>query len=136
MAAAAGPRDRSPAGKPPERKVPWDKPSDEAPPPDEVHRKAIHQPIDKSAKGFYGDKGMVDEFLCENVFRRIGADVELAKLSKGPTEYIDSKSRAVRHADMGWKAPFRDSWLYVVLLFETQSRWTGACRCASCWRRP
>ena len=121
MAAAAGPRDRSPAGKPPEREAPWDKPSDTAPPPDEVHRKAIHQPKDKSAKGFYGDKGMVDEFLHKHVFGRIVADVELAKLQKGPTEYIDSKSRAVRHADMVWKAPFRDSWLYVVFLFEAQS---------------
>ena len=121
MAAATGPRDRSPAGKPPEREAPWDKPSDEAPPPDEVHRKAIHQPIDKSAKGFYGDKGMVDEFLRKHVFGRIVADVELAKLRKGPTEYVDSKSRTVRHADMVWKAPFRDSWLYVVFLFEAQS---------------
>ena len=121
MAAAAGPRDRSPAGKPPAREAPWDKPSDEASPTDEVHRKAVHQPKDKSAKGFYGDKGMVDEFLRKHVFGRIVADVELAKLRKGPTEYIDSKSRTVRHADMVWKAPFRDSWLYVVFLFEAQS---------------
>ena len=119
--AAAGPRDRSPAGEPPEREVPRDKPSDEAPAPNEVRRKAIHQPIDKSAKGFYGDKGMVDEFLRKHVFGRIVADVELAKLQKGPTEYVDSKSRTVRHADMVWKAPFRDSWLYVVFLFEAQS---------------
>ncbi len=119
--AAAGPQDRSPAGEPPEREAPRDKPSDEAPPSDEVRRKAIHQPIDKSAKGFYGDKGMVDEFLRKHVFGRIVADVELAKLQKGPTEYVDSKSRTVRHADMVWKAPFRDSWLYVVFLFEAQS---------------
>ena len=119
--ATAGPRDRSPVGEPPEREAPRDKPSDEAPPPDEVRRKAIHQPIDKSAKGFYGDKGMVDEFLRKHVFGRIVADVELAKLWKGPTEYVDSKSRTVRHADMVWKAPFRDSWLYVVFLFEAQS---------------
>ena len=121
MAAAAGPRDRSPAGEPPERDASQDKLSDEAPPLDEVRRKAIHQPIDKSAKGFYGDKGIVDEFLRKHVFGRIVADVELAKLRKGPTEYVDSKSRTVRHADMVWKAPFRDSWLYVVFLFEAQS---------------
>ena len=120
MAAAAGPRDRSPLGKLPELEASQDKPSDEAPPLDEVRRKAIHQPIDKSAKGFYGDKGMVDEFLRKHVFGRIVADVELAKLRKGPTEYVDSKSRTVRHADMVWKAPFRDSWLYV-FLFEAQS---------------
>ena len=121
MAAAAGPRDQSPAGESPERETSQDKLSDEAPPPGEVRRKAIHQPIDKSAKGFYGDKGMVDEFLRKHVFGRIVADVELAKLRKGPTEYVDSKSRTVRHADMVWKAPFRDSWLYVVFLFEAQS---------------
>ena len=119
--AAAGPRDRSPAGEPPERDASQDMPSDEAPPPDEVRRKAIHQPKDKSAKDFYGERDMVDEFLRKHVFGRIVADVELAKLRKGPTEYIDSKSRAVRHADMVWKAPFRDSWLYVVFLFEAQS---------------
>ncbi len=47
--------------------------------------------------------------------------MELTGLWKGSTEYIDSKSRTVRHADMVWKAPFRDSWLYVVFLFEAQS---------------
>ena len=47
---------------------------DEAPPLDGVRRKAIHQPKDKSAKGFYGDKGMVDEFLRKHVFGRSVAD--------------------------------------------------------------
>ena len=119
--AAAGPQDRSSADEPPERDASQDKLSDKALPSDEVRRKAIHQPIDKSAKDFYGERDMVDEFLRKHVFGRIVADVELAKLRKGPTEYIDSKSRAVRHADMVWKAPFRDSWLYVVFLFEAQS---------------
>ncbi len=119
--AAARPQDRSSADEPPERDASQDKLSDKAPPSDEVRRKAIHQPIDKSAKDFYGERDMVDEFLRKHVFGRIVADVELAKLRKGPTEYIDSKSRAVRHADMVWKAPFRDSWLYVVFLFEAQS---------------
>ena len=58
---------------------------------------------------------MVNELLDKHVFGRIVADVELAKLWKGPTEYVDSKSRSVRHADMVWKAPFRDSWLYMPL---------------------
>ena len=33
-------------------------------------RRAVHQPKDKSAKAFYGDKQVVAEFLAERVLAR------------------------------------------------------------------
>ena len=124
--AAAGPQDHNPKRKRPEPGRSQDERPGETPRSDEFRVKLIHQPKDKSAKSFYGDKRMVNEFLDKHVFGKvvvgeIVARLELSGLWKGPTEYIDSKSRTVRHADMVWKAPFRDSWLYVVFLFEAQS---------------
>ena len=94
--------------------------------PDELRRKTIHQPKDKIAKAFYGDERMAAELLATQVLGKIvpGAlaeRVDLGKLSKTQTEYVDPKSRTVRHADLVWRAPLRDSWLYVVFLFEAQS---------------
>ena len=57
-------------------------------------------PHDKSAKLMYRDKPIVAEFLAK---------------------HVDPKLRTSRHADLVWQAPFRDSWLYIVLLFEFQS---------------
>ena len=87
---------------------------------------AIRQPHDKSAKLFYGDKRMVAEFLAKHVFGKIvpadvAADIDLDGLQPGPTEHVDPKLRTSRHADLVWRAPFRDSWFYIVLLFEFQS---------------
>ncbi len=93
---------------------------------DELRRKTVHQPKDKIAKAFYGDERMAAELLATLVLGKIvpGAlaeRVDLDKLSKTQTEYVDPKSRTVRHADLVWRAPLRDSWLYVVFLFEAQS---------------
>ena len=90
-------------------------------------RRAVHQPKDKSAKAFYGDKQVVAEFLAERVLGKvvpaeIAARLDLAGLSKGQTEYVDLEFRKVRHVDLVWRAPFRDTWLYVVFLFEAQSK--------------
>ena len=52
----------------------------------------------------------------------IAARLDLDGLSKGQTEYVDLEFRKVRHADLVWRAPFRDTWLYVVFLFEAQSK--------------
>ena len=90
-------------------------------------RRAVHQPKDKSAKAFYGDKQVVAEFLAERVLGKvvpaeIASRLDLDGLSKGQTEYVDLEFRKVRHADLVWRAPFRDTWLYVVFLFEAQSK--------------
>ena len=94
--------------------------------PDELRRKTIHQPKDKIAKAFYGDERVAAELLAEHVLGKIvpgelAERVDLARLSKTQTEYIDPESRTVRHADLVWRAPLHDSWLYVVFLFEAQS---------------
>ena len=72
-------------------------------------------PHDKSAKLFYGDKRMVAEFLAKHVFGKIipadvAAHIDLDGLQPGPTEHVDPKLRTLRHADLVWRAPFRDSW--------------------------
>ncbi len=94
--------------------------------PDELRRKTIHQPKDKIAKAFYGDERVAAELLAAHVLGKIvpgelAERVDLARLSKTQTEYVDPKSRTVRHADLVWRAPLHDSWLYVVFLFEAQS---------------
>lgn len=124
--APADPRDRDPSPGPSRRQPPRTEPPGEAPRPDEPRRKTIHQPKDKAAKRLYGDRGMVEEFLRKHVFGKIVADaatlgVDLRRLSKAPTEHIDPRSRTVRHTDLVWKAPLRDSWLHIVFLFEVQS---------------
>ena len=94
--------------------------------PDELRRKTIHQPKDKIAKAFYGDERVAAELLAAHVLGKIvpgelAERVDLARLSKTQTEYVDPESRTVRHADLVWRAPLHDSWLYVVFLFEAQS---------------
>ena len=140
--APAGPRDRDAddAGTAPRDGKPGDAggstPSGREPPPadapvtrrrpDELRRKTTHQPKDKIAKAFYGDERVAAELLAEHVLGKIvpgelAERVDLARLSKTQTEYIDPESRTVRHADLVWRAPLHDSWLYVVFLFEAQS---------------
>lgn len=94
-----------------------------------------HQPLDKSAKLVYREKRIVAEFLAKHVFGKIipagVADrIDFEGLQPAPTEHVDPKLRTSRHADPVWRAPFRDSWLYVVLLFEFQagSDWRMAVR--------
>ncbi len=94
-----------------------------------------HQPLDKSAKLVYREKRIVAEFLAKHVFGKVVpasvADrIDLEGLQPAPTEHVDPKLRTSRHADLVWRAPFRDSWLYVVLLFEFQaaSDWRMAVR--------
>ena len=94
--------------------------------PDELRRKAIHQPKDKTAKALFGDQRVAAEFLAAHVLGKVvpaelAERIDLAALSKTQTEYVDPKSRTVRHADLVWRAQLRDSWLYVVFLFEAQS---------------
>ncbi len=122
----ADPRDRDPKRGPPRQQPPRKDPPADAPRPDELHRKAVHQPKDKAAKRLYSDRGMVEEFLRKHVFGKIVPDeatlgVDLRRLWKAPTEHIDPKSRTVRHTDLVWKVPLRESWLHVVFLFEVQS---------------
>ncbi len=124
--AAPGPRDSSPGRRPPEQQPSLDEAASDARRSNEFRRKPIHQPKDKSAKAFYGDKGIVNEFLGKHVFGKVVAgevvaSLDLGELRKTHTEYIDPKSRTVRHVDLVWRAPFRDSWLYVIFLFEAQS---------------
>lgn len=93
----------------------------------------IRQWKDKSAKLVYSDKRIVAEFLAKHVFGKIvpadvAARIDLDGLQPGPTEQTDPDLRTSRFADLVWEAPFRDSWLYIVLLFEFQS--------TSDWRMP
>ena len=113
---------------------------------------AIRQSKDKSAKLFYGDKRMVAEFLAKHVFGKIipadvAADIDLDGLQPGPTEHVDPKLRTLRHADLVWRAPFRDSWPWTaptrledLLADEAKaslpSRWaTSRCWCRSRGKR-
>ena len=64
---------------------------------------------------------MATKVLGKVIPEEIAARLDLDGLSKGQTEYVDMEFRKVRHADLVWRAPFRDSWLYVVFLFEAQS---------------
>ncbi len=114
-----GPRD--PCSDSVEREPSPDQPRQEAPPREEVRQKAIHQPKDKSAKNSYGDWIMMGEFLDKHLPRRLLAGLDLDRALKTSTEYVDRKHRTVRHVDLMWRIPFRDSWLYLLVVFEAQS---------------
>lgn len=93
----------------------------------------VHQPKDKSAKLLYREKRIVADVLAKHVLgKRVPAEIadriDLEGFQPGPTEHVDPKRRTSRHADLVWRAPFRDSWLYIVFVFEFQS--------ASDWRMP
>ena len=90
------------------------------------HSFSPHQPKDKLAKLFYRDERTVAEFLTQHVFGKIVPDeiaarIDLDGLQSAPTEHVDPKLRTVRHADLVWRAPFLDSWFYIVFLFEFQA---------------
>ena len=94
--------------------------------PDGPHSFSPHQPKDKLAKVFYRNEWAVAEFLTQHVFGKIVPDeiaarIDLDGLQPAPTEHVDPKLRTVRHADLVWRAPFLDSWFYVVFLFEFQA---------------
>ena len=98
-----------------------DKPPDQTPSQGETRQKTIHQPKDKSAKEFYGDEGMMREFLDKHLPRELLQGLDMSGVVEVKTEYRDPKFRVVRHVDLMWKVPFRDSWLYLLVLFEAQS---------------
>ena len=90
----------------------------------------IHQPKDKSAKLVYRDKQFVADFLAKHVLGKVVPDeiashIDLGMLQPGPTEHVDPKMRTSRLADLVWRAPFGDSWFYVVFLleFEATPKW-------------
>ena len=87
----------------------------------DVRRRIVHQPLDKSTKRLYGNSGITREFLCKHLPEWLVAEVDMNTLQEAPTEHVDQKLRTVRHVDLVWKVWFRDSWLYLVLLFEFQS---------------
>lgn len=90
-------------------------------PREDVRQQAIHQPKDKSAKNFYSDWIMMGEFLDKHLPRELLSGLELGEAIAVPTEYIDRKHRTVRHLDLVWRIPFRDSLLFLLVLFEAQS---------------
>ena len=86
----------------------------------------VHQPKDKSAKLLYRERRIVADFLAKHVLGKlvpseIADRIDLEGLQPGPTEHVDPKRRTSRHADLVWRAPFRDSWLYIVFVFEFQA---------------
>ena len=87
----------------------------------DVRRRIVHQPLDKSTKRLYGNSGITREFLCKHLPEWIVAEADMSTLQQAPTEHVDQKLRTVRHVDLVWKVWFRDSWLYLVLLFEFQA---------------
>ena len=94
--------------------------------PDGPHSSSPHQPRDKLAKLLYRNEWAVAEFLTQHVFGKIVPDeiaarIDLDGLQSAPTEHVDPKLRTVRHADLVWRAPFLDSWFYIVFLFEFQA---------------
>lgn len=91
------------------------------PSPDQPRQQAIHQPKDKSAKTAYSDWVMMGELLDKYLPKELLADLDLGEAVTAPTEYIDRKHRTVRHLDLVWQIPFRDSLLFLLVLFEAQS---------------
>ena len=74
----------------------------------------------------YRDKQFVADFLAKHILGKVVPDeiasrIDLTGLQPGPTEHMDPKMRTARFADLVWRAPFGDSWFYVVFLFEFEA---------------
>ncbi len=122
--ADVSPRDPTPVPEPDNREP--DNPDLDGPDPDGPAVQPIRQPKDKSAKLVYRDKQFVADFLAKHILGKVVPDeiasrIDLTGLQPGPTEHVDPKMRTSRLADLVWRAPFGDSWFYVVFLFEFEA---------------
>ena len=85
-----------------------------------------HGEKDRVYKQFYSFAEVVEEVVVEIVGESVGGDwadeLDFNTLEPMPTEFVDAERETVRLVDMAWRVRFRDRPLWLVLLFEFQSK--------------
>lgn len=85
-----------------------------------------HGEKDRVYKQFYSFSEVVEEVVVEIVGESVGGDwvddLDFRTLEPAPTEFVDAERETVRLVDMAWRVRFRDRPLWLVLLFEFQSK--------------
>ena len=85
-----------------------------------------HGEKDRVYKQLYSFAEVVEEVVVEIVGKSVGGrwvdNLDFATLEQMPTEFVDAERETVRLVDMAWRVRFRDRPLWLVLLFEFQSK--------------
>ena len=85
-----------------------------------------HGEKDRVYKQFYSFAEVVEEVAVEIVGESVGGDwvddLDFGTLEPAPREFVDAERETVRMVDMAWRVRFRDRPLWLVLLFEFQSK--------------
>ena len=85
-----------------------------------------HGEKDRVYKQLYSFAEVVEEVVVEIVGKSVGGDwvddLDFDTLEQMPTEFVDAERETVRLVDMAWRVRFRDRPLWLVLLFEFQSK--------------
>ena len=85
-----------------------------------------HGEKDRVYKQLYSFAEVVEEVVVEIVGKSVGGDwvdhLDFTTLEQMPTEFVDAERETVRLVDMAWRVRFRDRPLWLVLLFEFQSK--------------
>ena len=85
-----------------------------------------HGEKDRVYKQLYSFAEVVKEVVVEIVGKSVGGgwvdNLDFATLEQMPTEFVDAERETVRLVDMAWRVRFRDRPLWLVLLFEFQSK--------------
>ena len=75
---------------------------------------------DAHYKRLFSFPRMVAALLCALVDERLVGELDLTRLEKLPAEYIGKRGQK-RLGDCVWRLPFKDGWLYLLVLLEFQS---------------
>ena len=85
-----------------------------------------HGEKDRVYKQLYSFAEVVKEVVVEIVGKSVGGrwvdNLDFTTLEQMPTEFVDAERETVRLVDMAWRVRFRDRPLWLVLLFEFQSK--------------
>ena len=85
-----------------------------------------HGEKDRVYKQLYSFAEVVEEVVVEIVGKSVGGrwvdNLDFDTLEQMPTEFVDAERETVRLVDMAWRVRFRDRPLWLVLLFEFQSK--------------
>ena len=85
-----------------------------------------HGEKDRVYKQLYSFAEVVEEVVVQIVGKSVGGDwvddLDFGTLEPMPTEFVDAERETVRLVDMAWRVRFQDRPLWLVLLFEFQSK--------------
>lgn len=80
-----------------------------------------HPPHDPAYKQFFSNREMVESLLRDFVAEDFIADLDFSTLERCSGDYVSDDLRE-RRDDVVWRVRWKDSWAYILLVLEFQSR--------------